>query len=124
MHMDTIFHCEINAEVIILVASDTTVARTETYSLDWFQSAEPSEYIYIMYVLLYDMVAGKPFPVYPVLDHIFAIVPFRLTIPIPKHILIPVNRTARDLTDQSFHDLLVRLDITALVMALSTGYDT
>ena len=55
MHMDTIFHCEINAEVIILVASDTTVARTETYSLDWFQSAEPSEYIYIMYVLLYDM---------------------------------------------------------------------
>ena len=70
------------------------------------------------------MVAREPFPVHPVLDHILAIAPTLLTLAIPKHILVPINRATSNLADHALHDLLIRLHIAALVMTLCSGNDT
>ena len=58
MQVDAVFHCEIDAEVIILVARDTALARTETDSFNRFQAAEPCEYIDVVHMLFHDMVSG------------------------------------------------------------------
>ena len=123
VQVNTVLHREIYAEVVVLITCQTTLTRAEAYCLHGFQAAEPSEYVDVMHMLLDDMVAREPFPVHPVLDHVFAIVPASLTLAIPQHVLVPVNDTTGDLANQTLHDLFVGLHIAALVVTLRTGYD-
>ena len=55
MHVDTVFHSEVDTEIIVLVTRHTTMARTETNSLNRFQATEPGKDIDVMYVLFNDM---------------------------------------------------------------------
>ena len=118
MQVDAILHGEVYAEVVVLVACQTTLARAETNGLHGFQSAEPSEHVDVVDVLLNDMVAREPLPVHPVFDHILAVVPASLTLAIPQHVLVPVDVSSCDLADHALHDFLIRLHVAALVMTL------
>ena len=111
MHVYTVFEFEIHAKIVVLVTGYSPLAATESGCLYRLESRKPCEYIDIVNVLLYNMVARKPFPVNPVAYHPLHIRPALLAVAIPKHALVPVYGTAGYLTDHTFHDLLIRSHI-------------
>ncbi len=124
VQVDTVLHCEVDAEVIILVTGHTALTGAKADSAHRFQAGEPGKDINVVYMLFYDVITGKPFPVDPVTHHELKIAPSRLAITIPEHALVPVDGSPCDLTDKTIHDLFVGLHITTLVVALCTGYHT
>ena len=124
MKMYTVFHFEIDAEVVILVTCNTALTATETGCLRNLITRHPQEHIDVMYMLFYDMITREPLPVHPVTDHPFHIAPTLFTASIPQHVLVPIHVTTSDFTNHTCLNLLVRFYIRTFMMTLSTCNDT
>ena len=124
MKMYTVFHFEIDAEVIILVTGDTALTATEAGCLRYFITRHPQEHVDVMYMLFYNMVTREPLPVHPVTNHPFHIAPTLFTASVPQHVLVPIHVTTCNFTDHTCLNLLVGFYIRAFMMTLSTCNDT
>src|SRR5262245_21664158 len=72
-------------------------------------------------MLLDDMISAKPGEVIPISHLVLHIAPLRLTFFHPNWALIPVSPRRHNLPDGAIMDLLERLQISRLVVALSAG---
>ncbi|MPN52187.1 hypothetical protein SDC9_199843 [bioreactor metagenome] len=121
VQVDPVLHGEIHTEIIVLVSGHTALAGAEGDCFRRFQPAEPGKHVDVVDVLFHDVVSRQPFPVHPVADHEFEIVPRGLAVAVPQHALVPVNGSTGNFPDKAVHDLLVRFNIGALVVALRAG---
>src|SRR5690606_37818769 len=121
VQVNAVFHGEVDAEIVVLIAGNPALARSKSHGTHRFQAGEPGEDIDVVYMLFYNMISRQPFPVDPVTHHKLKIAPSRLTVAIPEHALVPIDRSSGDLTNGSTHDLFVGFHVTSLVVALRTG---